>query len=173
MTTSAPSEGAAPSLAAADSHLLRLGTWNVSHWTSPKASIIASEIGVDVLALQETHLASFPLECAHGTCRNLGLRLHHGHPVPPSAHQIYGRSCGVGFIAGPGISLSPVTPVRDPWRRLHTLGRLHAVRWPPRIGLPLGILILSVYAPLQIRTQSVARAQFVSMVLELTHGLDM
>ena len=53
------------------------------------------------------------------------------------------------------------------------MGRVHAVRIPPRAGLPKGILLLSVYAPLQIRAQEVVREQFVSLMLELTHGLDL
>ena len=115
----------------------RLGSWNLSHWTSPKAHIIAKEIGVDILAIQESHLASFLLECAHGTCRNLGLHLHHGHPVPPSAQRVYGRSCGVGFVARQGVALIPVPPTGSAWRRLHAMSRLHALRLPPRPSLPV------------------------------------
>lgn len=46
-------------VAEAPSGFLRLGTWNVSHWTAAKAQLIAAEVGVDVLAIQETHLAAF------------------------------------------------------------------------------------------------------------------
>ena len=151
----------------------RLGSWNISHWTSPKAHIIAKEICVDILAIQESHLASFPLECAHGTCRNLGLHLHHGHPVPPIAQRVYGRSCGVGFVARQGVALVPVPPIGPAWRRLHAMSRLHATRLPPRPGLPHGILLLTVYAPLQIRAQAVVREQFVSLMLEVSHSLDL
>lgn len=153
--------------------VLRLGTWNVSHWVASRAAIISQEVPVDVLALQETHLAPFPLECAHSTCHNLGLRLHHGHPVPPTARQVFGRSCGVGFIARQGVALSPILPVGPAWRRLYALGRLHGVRVPPRPGLPSGLVLLSVYAPLQVRAQAVAREQFVAMLLEVVHTLDL
>ena len=126
-----------PSPPAASVPVLRLGSWNLSHWTPAKAALIALEIGVDVLAVQETHLATFPLECAHGTCRNLGLRLHHGHPVPPIAQQVYGRSCGVGFVARQGVAVSSAPPIGAAWRRLHALGRLHEVRWPPSPVCPM------------------------------------
>ena len=85
--------------------LLRIGTWNISGWSPEKAVIIAEDVHFDVLALQETHLARFPLERAHSTAKALHLRLHHGRPVPPLASSEHGRSCGVGFVAGPGIAL--------------------------------------------------------------------
>ena len=158
---------------AAHSAAVRLGTWNMSHWTAPKAHVIATEVNIEVLAVQETHLATFPLECAHGTAHRLGLHLHHGHPVPPTAHAVYGRSCGVGFVVKKGVALTPTAPVGAAWRRLHAMGRLHAVKLPPRTGLPLGMLLLSVYAPLQVRAQQDARERFVALMLEVTHGLDM
>ena len=140
----------------------------------PKAGVIAQDIGVDILAVQETHLAFLPLEWAHGTCRNLGLRLHHGHPVPPLLNRVDGRSCGVGFVSRQGVALTPVPPVGAAWRRLHSMGRLHGIRVPPpRAGLPHGLLLFSAYAPLQIRAQSVVRDQFVNLMLEVVHSLDM
>jgi hypothetical protein len=66
-----------------------------------------------------------------------------------------------------------VLPVGAAWRRLHAVGRLHAARVMPRPGLPQGVLLLTVYAPLQVRAQLVAREQFVGMMLEVVHGLDM
>ena len=164
-----------PGASAADppAGILRVGTWNVSHWTAAKANIIASDIGADITAVQETHLAAFPLECAHGTARRVGLHLYHGQPVPPLAQAVYGRSCGVGFLAQQGVALSPVLPQGAAWRRLHAMGRLHAVRLMPRTGLQQGILLLSIYAPLQVRAQRVLREQFVELLLEVTHALDM
>ena len=150
-----------------------VGTWNMSHWTAAKAHVIATEVQAMVLAVQETHLAAFPLECAHGTARNVGLHLHHGHPVPPVARAVYGRSCGVGFLAQQGLPLVPVLPVGAAWRRLHAQGRLHAVRLAPRPGLPLGMLLVSVYAPLQGHGQQASRAAFVALMLEVTHSMDM
>jgi hypothetical protein len=44
--------------------VVRLGTWNMSHWTAAKAHIVATEVDVDILAVQETHLSAFPLVCA-------------------------------------------------------------------------------------------------------------
>jgi exonuclease III len=173
MTSTPSPQGALPSSAGADALCLRLGSWNVSHWTPAKAAIIAQDIGADILAVQETHLATLPLEWAHGTCRNLGLHLQHGHPVSPLANRVDGRSCGVGFVTRQGVALSPAPPIGAAWRRLYAMSRLSAVRLPPRPGLPHGLLLLSVYAPLQIRAHVVAREQFVSLVLEVTHSLDM
>ena len=159
--------------AAAGEAVLKVGTWNMSKWSPAKAYIVESEVRVDILAVQETHLASFPLECAHGTARRVGLHLHHGHPVPAVANAVYGRACGVGFLVRQGVAVSPVVPAGAAWRRLHAMGRLHAVKMPPRLGLPLGLVLMTVYAPLQTRTTAVQREQFVALMLELSHQLDM
>ena len=58
--------------------VLRVGTWNMSHWTRQKAVLAAGAIGVDILAIQETQLAAVPLEVAHTTARHARLHLHHG-----------------------------------------------------------------------------------------------
>ena len=150
-----------------------MGSWNISHWTSAKAQVALSDIEADILALQETHLAKAPLEWAHGTAKALGLHLHHGHCVPEVAQGVFGRSCGVGFLCKHGLALASVVPQGAAWRRLHAQGRLHAVRLEKSVGLPQGLLLLSVYAPLQVRDQQVARAQFTAMVLEVSHTLDM
>jgi hypothetical protein len=89
---------------------LRIGTWNLSHWSPERAAVIAGDVGVDVLAVQETHLAMLPLERAHSTTRALGLHLHHGRPVRPVGKSDHGKSCGVGFVTSLGISVSPVPP---------------------------------------------------------------
>ena len=162
-----------PPPAAVASEVLRVGTWNLSHWTAVKAQVVADEVPTDVLAVQETHLATLPLEWARGTAKRLGLHLYHGHPVPASAQAVYGRSCGVGFVARQGVAVSVVGPAGAAWRRLHAMGRLHGVRLEPRAGLPRGLLLLSVYAPLQVRAQQVLRGQFAAMLLEVTHTLDM
>ena len=39
---------------------LRLGTWNMSRWSAAKVELVHQEVDVDVLALQETHLAYLP-----------------------------------------------------------------------------------------------------------------
>ena len=152
---------------------VRILTWNVSHWTAAKADIIAGEVNADVLAVQETHLAVFPLECAHGTARRVGLHLQHGAPVPAVAQAVYGRSCCVGFVTQRGFPVPAVPPAGAAWRSLQAVGRLHVVRLAPRRGLPHGRLMLSVHAALQVRAQQQVRQRFVSAVLEVAHGLDM
>ena len=152
---------------------LRVGSWNISHWSVPKVQLAALEIPADILALQETHLSSLPLEWAHTSARNLGLHLHHGRPVQTARGETFGRSCGVGFVTMQGIAVSPVLPVGSAWRLLHALGRLHAVRLPPRAGLPRGLLLVSIYAPLQQLSSTVERLRFTNALLEVTHTLDM
>ena len=43
----------------------------------------------------------------------------------------------------------------------------------PRLGLPRGLMLFTVYAPLQVRAQSAAREQFVALMLQVVHALDM
>ena len=133
--------------------------------------VIATSIAADVLAVQETHLAPVPLEVAHTTVRQAGLHLHHGRPVVPMAHSEHGRSCGVGFLCRQGLPVTPAAPCCPAWRRLFAMRRLHGVRLAPRQGLPHGLLLLSVYAPL--REQEQARACFDQAFLEVAHTLDM
>ena len=64
--------------------LLRMGTWNVSRWCLSRLEVVCDSIAVDLLAVQETHLASVDLERAQSAARRSGLCLHHGRPVPPS-----------------------------------------------------------------------------------------
>ena len=153
--------------------VLRVGTWNMSGWGAAKVQTCWPEIPVDVLAVQETHLAVLPLQWAHTAMRATGGHLHHGHPVKTSAHKTFGRSCGVAFMARQGLALAPALPVGAAWRWLHLMSRLHAVQLPPRPGLPRGLLLLSVYAPLQVRQQKVERDKFTAALQEVTHALDM
>ena len=152
---------------------LVVGSWNMSHWTPAKARTVFAEVGADVLALQETHLAALPLEWAHGTARAAGWTLLHGHPVRPVADRTAGKSCGVGFVARAGVAAAAALPVGAPWRWLHLAGRLHGVRLEPRLGLPRGLLLLSVYAPLQTGHARVERRKFVDAFLQVTHHLDL
>jgi exonuclease III len=152
---------------------LVLGCWNMSHWTAAKARTVFEELGVDVLALQETHLAALPLQWAHGTVRQVGWHLLHGHPVPPVPGGTYGKSCGVGFVLRSGVAAAAVPPVGAAWRWLHLAGRLHGIRLAPRAGLPHGLLLLSAYAPLQTKQQHVERTKFVAALQEVSHGLDL
>ena len=149
---------------------LRVGTWNMSHWTVAKASLVAYSLAVDVLAVQETHLAKIPLEVAHTSARNAGLRLQHGHPVPRSGPSEHARSRGVGFLCKEGIASVPFLPSCPAWRRLHAMCRLHGIQLSPRRSLPHGIILLSVYAPLP---NQVDRGPFNVAFLELVHSLDM
>ena len=153
------------------SRSLRIGTWNMSHWTVDKAMVISRDIPVDVLAVQETHLAPLPLEWARTTSASLGINLYHGRPAVPIGNSPHGKSCGVGVVSLGGVSLSPVLPQGAPWRMLHARRRLATVQLPPRPGLPRGLLLVSLYAPLS--TQPVDREQFVLAMLEFTHTLDM
>ena len=66
-------------------HILRVGTWNISHWSAPKATVVARDIPVDVLAVQETHLAAVPLQWAHSSAQRLSFSLHHGTLFHPSS----------------------------------------------------------------------------------------
>lgn len=151
--------------------MLRLGTWNMSHWTAPKVSLVAAVVSVGMLAVQETHLAALPLEVARKTARNAGMSLHHGRPAAPSRNSEHGRSCGVGFLVREGVPILPAVPGCPAWRRLEAMRRLHGVRLAPREGLPLGLLVLSLYAPLH--NQEAERACFDNAMLDLVHALDM
>jgi exonuclease III len=142
----------------------------MSGWLAAKARTVFEEIGADVLALQETHLATEPLRWAHKTVRDAGWHLLHGHPVRPVSGGTFGRSCGVGFALRTGVAAAAALPAGA---ALHHAGRLHGVRLAPRPGLPRGVLLLSIYAPLQIRQQEVERRKFVEAVMEVTHGLDL
>ena len=153
---------------------IRIGTWNVSGWSLLRAGVVAEVIQADVLAVQETHLSAVLLEHSSAAARlRYGLHSHHGRPAPPSGTEVFGRRCGVGFIAAPGVALSPAPPRGPAWRMLHTLFRLHAVRLPPRPGLPIGLLLLSVYAPLMAGGHQVERERYCLALLQLTHELDM
>ena len=148
----------------------RVGTWNITHWTAAKASLLAASVDADLLAIQETHLARVPLQAAHTTARRAGLQLHHGRPSAPLAHSEHSKSCGVGFVSRTGVAVTPALPSCPSWRRLHAMRRLHGVRLAPRPGLPLGVLFLSVYAPLPTSPE---RAAFNAVFLAMTHALDM
>ena len=152
---------------------VRIGTWNLSHWSAGRAEVLLRDIAVDIMAVQETHLAPLPLEGAHSTARRLGLHLLHGRPCRPLPNSTHGRSCGVGFVMAAGVAVSPVLPQGTCWRHLHSLRRLHALRLPPRPGLPHGLLLFSIYAPLAEHYLEVERAHFAASFIEFTHQLDM
>ena len=153
--------------------MLRVGTWNMSHWTRQKALLAAGAVDVDILAIQETQLAAVPLEVAHTTARHARLHLHHGRPAVAQQHSEHGRSCGVGFLCREGVAVAPAVPSCTAWRMLHALRRLHGVLLPPRAELPRGLLLLSIYAPLREHGQATLRARFDLAFLELLYCLDM
>ena len=152
---------------------LRLGSWNLSHWSVDRVESIATRSDLDLMDIQETHLAQVPLEKAHTTAAHHHLHLHHGRPSQPLARSVHGRSCGVGFLARRGLALSLARPVGPAWRLLHAMGRLHAVRLGPFPTLPHGLLIVSIYAPLQEHGQATLRERFVNAFQEFSHVLDM
>ena len=162
--------GASAPVGGAPDATLRIGSWNVTHWTAATASVVATSVLADVLAVQETHLAPLPLLTAHTTAENHGLHLHHGRPAQAAARSDHGKSCGVGFLARHGIALSTVVPACPAWRRLHAMRRLHGARLASRPGLPHGLLLLSVYAPLQAQAE---RRAFDTEFAAMTFALDM
>ena len=162
--------GAPAPLGGVPARVLRVGTWNLSHWTAEKVTTIAQDIPVDVLAVQETHLAKVPLVTAHTTADKADLLLHHGHPVQEARGSVHGKSCGVGFVWRKGIAALPAMPACPAWRRLHAMRRLHGVRLAPRPHLPHGLLLLSVYAPLPVQAE---RRPFDLEFATMVHALDM
>ena len=143
MTSESPKEGPQADHASR----VRLGSWNLSHWTVDRAESISTALDLDIVALQETHLAPLPLERAHSTAHRLGLHLHHGHPTTPQPGSVHGRSCGVGFTTLSGMPASPVWPIGPSWRMLYAMGRLHAIRLGPFPTMPHAFLILTFYVP--------------------------
>ena len=79
-----------------------------------------------------------------------------------------GGLCGAG---GPGGHAGAAEGGGLAW--LHAQGRLHGVRVPPREGLPRGLLVLSVYAPLQVRRMAVERRKYTEALADVTYQLDM
>ena len=92
--------------------------------------------------------------------------------ITPTADGTWGRSCGVGFLTMEGVAVQPILPQGAAWRRLHALRRVHAVRLMPSRGLPLGLMLVSVYAPQQARELEAERLQFMALFLDFIHSLD-
>ena len=162
--------GAAAPLVEGPPRVLRVGTWNLTGWTAERATAIATSVPVDLLAIQETHLAKLAVEKAHTTARNAGLRLHHGRPAQRYGSEDRARACGVGFIVREGIAIQPALPTCPAWCRLHDMRRLHGIALAPRPDLPHGLLFLSVYAPLP---GTIDRPPFDLAMEELSYALDM
>ena len=110
---------------------LRLGSWNMTHWSAAKVSLVAASVAADLLAIQEMHLAKVPLLVAHTSALRAGLHLHHGRPSQPVPNSEHGKSCGVGFLCREGIAVYPAIPTCPSWRRLEAMRRIHGIRLPP------------------------------------------
>mgnify|MGYP001811149561 CR=1 FL=1 len=124
-----------------------MGCWNIYAWNQKKTREI-SAMGLDICGIQETHLARLPLEGAKRTCRQEGSKLYHGEASKEVPGSIHGRTCGVGFLAGNGVSLSSPSFHSSPaYNRLYGMGRVHSALIKPTQGLPHGLLL--VYAPVQ------------------------
>ena len=158
-----------PSSPPANAHLLRVGTWNVSGWTPEKLSVI-SRLGVQLLAVQETHLSIAGLESARFYIHGQGWSLHHGHPAPTPLGRVHGVRCGVGVLAAPGFAVNPLYPRGSPWARLNQQARLTAVEIPPRRDLPRGLRIFSIYVPLE---QDPELKAFQQALMNLVADMDM
>ena len=148
---------------------LCIGTWNVSWWTHQRLTPIAS-LHLHLLALQETKLGPLPLENVRSSLRRQQYTLHHGAAAAARTVGGYGDSAGVGLLAMPGVAVSPLPPQCAAWRRLHAMARLHGVFFPRRPGLPLGLRVFSIYAPLQRGPQ---REAFNGAFVDFVSGLDM
>ena len=61
----------APDASVQKEGLLRIGTWNVSGWSAAKMRACWPDIQVEVLAIQETHLAVIPVQWAHTKMREV------------------------------------------------------------------------------------------------------
>ena len=150
--------------------MLKLGTWNVSHWTAARGAAIAFDISAHILAVQETHLAPTPLRWAKTTCKQLGMTLHHGAAAHPVGDK-HGKSCGVGFVTKLGVAVTAELPSTSAWRMLNAECRLQVLSLPRRPDLPHGLLLVSVYAPLQ--SQATERRRFNMAFAAFTHELDL
>ena len=148
-----------------------VGSWNVSWWSADRIAPICSlGKGLRILALQETRLARLPLETARGTARAGGFTIHHGEPVPVTRVGGHGNSCGVGFLTPSGVAVSRLPPQGAAWQKLSSMARVHAILIPPLPGLPRGVRLFSIYAPLQRDT---IRDEFNSAFPDMVFGLDM
>jgi len=148
----------------------RFGTWNVSVWTGSRLDTIAG-CETALMAIQETHLASRPLDEVRKSLGKHHYTFHHGAPSAAVRGGDRGGSCGVAVVASPGVAVTPVRPVGAAWRKLHDMARVHAVFVPPRPDFPLGLRLFSVYAPLQPRHSE--RAEFNALFLDMVSILDM
>ena len=169
MSKTPPGGGAGPRRGPMEGKPIRVGSWNCSYWTSSRL-LSLQPLDLALCALQETKLADLPLENARGALKRLGYTLHHGQAAAVHRAGFLGDKAGVGFLASPGVAVSPLLPRGPAWRRLHAMARLHGITVAPRAGLPRGLHLFTVYAPLQNDAQ---RTAFNSEFMALIASLDM
>ena len=125
-----------------------MGCWNIGGWTTPKVVQIA-EMGLDIVAVQETWLDRVSMESAKRTCAGLEMKLLHGPPVIPKKGRVKGRSGGVGFVAKTSMPFKPKGGCSPGVMRIEAQGRMAMVVLPPSDDLPRGLHIISIYAPVR------------------------
>ena len=132
------------------SECFSIASWNVTGLSEARVERI-SEFQFHVIALQETHLSSFPLRQRCLTAKRCNMQLLHGRtPSEDYGGHLPGgasKSRGVGFLLGPSVSATQLHPVGKAWKLLWLARRLHVIDFPPRRGLPRGLRVVSVYAP--------------------------
>ena len=128
-----------------------LASWNLHSWTEDRMEG-AMGLGADFVAVQETRLATVPLNRAQRLVQSRGWALHHGMAVKEVRGELRGSGCGVGFLVAPGRAVAKLHPTPGAWQRLNAMGRIHAVRVPDAEG-PGGLRVVSVYAPLAKSTE--------------------
>lgn len=143
-----------------DQEVFNVMSWNSTGLSEEKLRT-AMELKGHCLALQETHLAEIPLTARKMQARHLGCVLKHGKAVPPYAackrkredltkgNDLFtARRNGVAFLLGPGITAKELEMAGSAWKRLWEMQRLYGVFFPPRPGLPSGLRVFTVYAPI-------------------------
>ena len=92
---------------------------------------------------------------------------------PTNTRWAVGPRMWCGVFGNGGTTLKVVLPKGAAWRRLHAMRRVHTVQIAPNSGLPLGALLVSVYAPQQSHATEAERVQFAAAFLDFVHALDM
>ena len=106
----------------------------------------------------------------------LNWKLVHGKAVPLATSKLGGRSRGVAALVGPGVAVREAMPPGRAWKRLWEAQRVQMVEFPPRAGLPKGLRIVNVYAPVTrwaVDQEDVERVWFQEMFIEAVSALDL
>lgn len=150
-------------------------SWNVSGLSVPRLEKITG-LGGDLWALQETHLPEIELAQRKKNAARFNWRLVHGKPAPVSTSGAGGRARGVGSLVAPGVAVREVMPPGRAWKKLWEAQRVHMVEFPPRAGLPRGLRVVNVYAPITEwsgEREDMERVWFQEMLVEVVAGLDL